>query len=189
MIPLFCLDYKSYLREGFIMSEFYARFKEWKYEIITFPTQKERDEWVSYQDEFSRDMKTTPETATFKHIPLTDQQAKNAIKRFGLTETKEEDLMGKIMTIYRRVREEERKVMKKNNGINLQPTMEIAQRKMIASATEKNAIRIGTKKLVWVPVELMNIPPYQRERQKHVNSIAENWDDDKCDVLTVSYDA
>lgn len=80
----------------------YARFKEWKYEIIAFPTQKERDEWVSYQDEFSRDMKTTPETATFKRIPLTDQQAKNAIKRFGLTETTEEDLMGNTMTIYRR---------------------------------------------------------------------------------------
>lgn len=35
----------------------------------------------------------------------------------------------------------------------------------------------------------MNIPPYQRDKQKHVTSIAENWDDDKCDVLTVSYDA
>lgn len=77
----------------------------------------------------------------------------------------------------------------KNNKINFKPTMKLNERKMIASATEKNAIKIGSKKLAWVPVELMNIKPYQRDRQKHLNSIAEHWDDNKCNVLTVSYDA
>lgn len=62
------------------------------------------------------------------------------------------------------------------------------QRKKLASSIVKNAMTIGTKTLAWVPVEIMNIKPYQRSRQSHVNSIAENWDDSKCNVLLVSYD-
>lgn len=62
------------------------------------------------------------------------------------------------------------------------------QRKKLASGVTKNAVSIGTKKLAWIPVELLNIQPYQRGRQKHVVQIAENWDDSKCNVLLVSYD-
>ena len=71
----------------------------------------------------------------------------------------------------------------------LKPTMtnEI-QRKKLASSIMKNLITIGNKKFAWIPVELLNIQPYQRGRQKHVVQIAENWDDSKCNVLLVSYD-
>lgn len=171
------------------MPKFYARFKQNKEEIIAFPTQEQRDDWVNFRDEFSQSTHNTAETATFQRIPLTERQANYIIKTLGLTETTEKDLTGKTITKFVNTTEGEKKVMKKNNKISLQPTMGISERKMIASATEKNAINIGTKKLAWVPVELLNIPPYQRDKQKHVNSIAENWDDDKCDVLTVSYDA
>lgn len=172
------------------MSKFYARFKESKEEIIVFQTQEQRDEWVNFKDEFSRSIKSTPETATFQRIPLTEEQANYIIKTLGLTEEIEKDITGKFVTKYvpKTTEGEKNTMKKKNKKINLQPTMGVTERKMIASATEKNAIRIGTKRLAWVPVELMNIPPYQRDKQQHVNSIAENWDDDKCDVLIVSYD-
>lgn len=62
------------------------------------------------------------------------------------------------------------------------------QRKKLASGIVKNAIRIGPKIIAWVPVELLNIQPYQRKRQRHVTQIAENWDDTKCNVCLVSYD-
>ena len=175
------------------MSKFYARFKHTKEEIIVFPTQQERDDWVNFQDKFSKSTNSTAENATFDRIPLTERQANYIIRTLGLTETTTEHLNGSKVMMYTITNSEnkegEKRTMKRNGKITLQPTMGIAERKMIASATEKNAIRIGTKKLAWIPVELMNIPPYQREKQKHVNSIAENWDDDKCDVLTVSYDA
>lgn len=73
--------------------------------------------------------------------------------------------------------------------VDLIPTMENKiQRKKFASSIIKNALTIGQKTLVWVPVELMNIKSYQRSRQAHVNLIAENWEDSKCNVLLVSYD-
>ena len=73
--------------------------------------------------------------------------------------------------------------------VELKPTItnEI-QRKKLASSVMKNAFSIGNKKIAWLPVELLNIQPYQRKRQKHVVQIAENWDDSKCNVLLVSYD-
>lgn len=52
----------------------------------------------------------------------------------------------------------------------------------------KNAYHIGNKLIAWIPVELLDIKPYQRNRQRHVTQIAENWDDAKCNVLLVSYD-
>lgn len=61
------------------------------------------------------------------------------------------------------------------------------QRKKLSSSIMKNAIKIGNKTLAWIPVELLNIQPYQRKRQKHITKIAENWDDSKCNVLLVSY--
>ena len=72
---------------------------------------------------------------------------------------------------------------------SLKPTIEnIEERKKLAGGVMKNAITIGCKTLAWIPVELLNIQPYQRGRQKHVIHIAENWDDSKCNVLLVSYD-
>ena len=168
-------------------SKFYARFKESREEIIAFPTQQQRDDWVNFQDEFSLATKNNAEITTFQRVPLTQKQANYIIKTLCLTETVPEYPTDENITIFRNVKGE-RKIMKESNKINLEPTMGITERKMIASATEKNAIKIGTKRLAWVPVELMNIAPYQREKKNHVNKIAEEWDDDLCDVLTVSYD-
>lgn len=45
------------------------------------------------------------------------------------------------------------------------------------------------KKIGEIDVRLLDInPPYQRDRQRHVLKIAENWNNKKCNVLTVSYD-
>ena len=69
------------------------------------------------------------------------------------------------------------------------PTLTNAiQRKKLAASIIKNAFHIGNKLIAWIPVELLNIKPYQRNRQRHVVQIAENWDDTKCNVLLVSYD-
>lgn len=62
------------------------------------------------------------------------------------------------------------------------------QRKKLAVSIMKNAFHIGNKLIAWIPVELLDIKPYQRNRQRHVTQIAENWDDTKCNVLLVSYD-
>lgn len=73
--------------------------------------------------------------------------------------------------------------------VDFTPTMtNDIQRKKLAASIMKNAFRIGNKVIAWIPVELLNIQPYQRNRQKHVIQIAENWDDSKCNVLLVSYD-
>lgn len=77
--------------------------------------------------------------------------------------------------------------MKKKTEFKPTLTNEI-QRKKLASSILKNAFHIGNKLIAWIPVELLNIKPYQRNRQKHVIQIAENWDDTKCNVLLVSYD-
>lgn len=123
------------------MSKFYARFKESKEEIIVFQTQEQRDEWVNFKDEFSRSIKSTPETATFQRIPLTEEQANYIIKTLGLTEEIEKDITGKFVTKYvpKTTEGEKNTMKKKNKKINLQPTMGVTERKMIASATEKNA--------------------------------------------------
>lgn len=77
----------------------------------------------------------------------------------------------------------------KTKKVEFAPTMENEiSRKKLAGSIVKNALTVGTKTVAWVPVELMNIKPYQRSRQSHVNLIAENWDDSKCNVLLVSYD-
>lgn len=76
-----------------------------------------------------------------------------------------------------------------NKKLEFKPTLtNEAQRKKLSSNTMRNAFKIGTKTLAWVPVELLNIQEYQRNRQRHITQIAENWDDSKCNVLLVSYD-
>lgn len=52
--------------------------------------------------------------------------------------------------------------------VELKPTLDnIIQRKKLASATMKNAFRIGNKVIAYVPVELLNIKEYQRSRRVH----------------------
>ena len=52
----------------------------------------------------------------------------------------------------------------------------------------QNTVKIGNKQFAWIDIGLLNIPKYQRERTNHVYNIALNWDDNKCDVIRVSYD-
>lgn len=91
-----------------------------------------------------------------------------------------------VFTTALKIKKEKIKMRKK---LEFSPTMtnEI-QRKKLASGIMKNAIGIGSKLIAWIPVELLNIQPYQRKRQKHITQIAESWDNAKCNVLLVSYD-
>ena len=54
--------------------------------------------------------------------------------------------------------------------------------------TNTNAIRIGVRKFALIPVTEMFIDEtYQRSVQNKVNKIANNWNDNKCDILQISY--
>ena len=77
----------------------------------------------------------------------------------------------------------------KAKEVGFRPTItNVTERKKLAASIMKNAFTIGTKRIAWIPVELLNIKAYQRNRQRHVTQIAENWDDAECNVLLVSYD-
>lgn len=190
------------------MFKFYAKFEETDTEVYVFATEKARDKWVNFQDDFSLATGSNAEISTFNRVPLTAAQAEYICKRQLLRKTKVEDeRYGDIIEVYsNNYYETERKenpmktitkdianaaeskpAVKLNRKISFEPTLDIATRRLLASTTMQNAFTIGNKKLAYVPVEIMNIPPYQRDRTKHVNKIAENWDDAKCNVLLLSY--
>ena len=54
---------------------FYAKFAEANDGVAVFETEAERDEWVMYRDEFSRDTETTPENALLQRTALTEEEA------------------------------------------------------------------------------------------------------------------
>lgn len=54
---------------------FFAKFKENNNEIIIFKTQEERDDWVNFKDDFSKDMGTKPENAVFQRMAITNERA------------------------------------------------------------------------------------------------------------------
>ena len=57
-----------------------------------------------------------------------------------------------------------------------------------ALKTLMSGIPVGDKVFVLVPVEDLHIDEsYQRPVQKHVNTIAQEWDDMKCNPLKVNY--
>lgn len=79
--------------------------------------------------------------------------------------------------------------MKAKSQVDLTPTLQKSvERNKLAASIMKNAYHIGDKTIAWIPVELLSIKPYQRNRQRHITQIAENWDDSKCNVLLVAYD-
>lgn len=86
------------------------------------------------------------------------------------------------------VKNTEKPKMISRSKVSLQPSGDAQSRGDWADSILQNAFSIGNKTIAYVPVALLNIPPYQREKQKHINKIAENWDDSKCGVLLVSYD-
>jgi hypothetical protein len=54
---------------------FYAKFREIENsDIAEFQTEQERDEWVNFQDEFSRDFGTTLDNCVFEREKLTDEK-------------------------------------------------------------------------------------------------------------------
>lgn len=87
------------------------------------------------------------------------------------------------------VKNTEKPKMISRSKVSLQPTGDAQSRGDWADSILQNAFSIGNKTIAYVPVALLNIQPYQRDKQKHITKIAENWDDNKCTILLVSYDA
>ena len=68
------------------MQKFYATFKEINgKEIAEFPTERQRDDWVTFKDIFSKEFDVTPENATFSRIALTTEEAHRRIAKCPYT--------------------------------------------------------------------------------------------------------
>lgn len=65
---------------------YYARFKETDKEIATFNTEKDRDDWVNYQDEFSAVFGANAENSAFERMAITEQQKNNILHNRGILE-------------------------------------------------------------------------------------------------------
>ena len=95
--------------------------------------------------------------------------------RFSKNEMKKQKLMTKDQMI-----EKMRKINAKHND-NLESCKN-------ALKTLMGGIPVGNKVFVLVPVEDLCIDEsYQRPVQNHVRTIAEEWDDMKCDPLKINY--
>ena len=95
--------------------------------------------------------------------------------RFSKNEMKKQKLMTKDQMI-----EKMRKINAKHND-NLES-------RKSALKTLMGGIPVGNKVFVLVPVEDLHIDEsYQRPVQNHVRTIAEEWDDMKCDPLKINY--
>ncbi len=95
--------------------------------------------------------------------------------RFSKNEMKKQKLMTKDQMI-----EKMRKINAKHND-NLESRKN-------ALKTLMGGIPVGNKVFVLVPVEDLRIDEsYQRPVQNHVRTIAEEWDDMKCDPLKINY--
>lgn len=77
---------------------------------------------------------------------------------------------------------EEMKKLNKENGLN-------PSEKKLAITLFKNAQKIGTDVFLEIPLTSLKIDHemYQRPTQKHVRTIAKNWNFSKCDPLIVNY--
>lgn len=59
---------------------FYAKFKGIENsDVAEFQTEQERDEWVNFQDEFSRDFNTTSDNCVFEREKLTDEEVIHSV--------------------------------------------------------------------------------------------------------------
>lgn len=101
--------------KGDLKMFYFAKFKENNNEIIIFKTQKERDDWVNYQDKFSRDMGTTAENAVFQRMEISLEKAEH-IAGNSFDDVKnyyQDEISGNLVLfipprICRKVREEKR---------------------------------------------------------------------------------
>jgi hypothetical protein len=73
---------------------FYAKFREIENsDIAEFQTEQERDEWVNFQDEFSRDFGTTLDNCVFKREKLIDEkEIKSVIENKSIPTAQDEIL-------------------------------------------------------------------------------------------------
>lgn len=73
---------------------FYAKFKGIENsDVAEFRTEKERDEWVNFQDEFSRDFDTTVDNCIFEREKLTNEnEIKSVVENKNIPTAQDEIL-------------------------------------------------------------------------------------------------
>lgn len=67
--------------------------------------------------------------------------------------------------------------------------MKNLEQKAEALSLLNNAVEIGNKVFCYIPVKMFRIDhdAYQRPLQSSVKNIMDNWENDKCDPITVNY--
>lgn len=78
---------------------FYATFKDIETEIAEFETEKERDNWVNFQDPVSLILNTTPENAPFERV-VYDNQKTISLLHNDLLFKKVKDILDESITWY-----------------------------------------------------------------------------------------
>ena len=86
------------------------------------------------------------------------------------------------------MKSEEIKMARKNNLVNLATATVVDANVVLGQAVINNAYSICGKRIASVPLQLMELDhTYQRVLGKTVKKLMTEWDNDKCDLLTVSY--
>lgn len=64
------------------MNKYYATYQNiGQSDIAVFGTEKERDEWVNFQDPFSKSLGVNPDDATFQRVAIDKKEAERLIKK------------------------------------------------------------------------------------------------------------
>lgn len=73
---------------------FYAKFRRIKNsDVAEFQTEQQRDEWVNFQDEFSRDFDTTVDNCVFGREKLTNEnEIKSVVENKNIPTAQDEIL-------------------------------------------------------------------------------------------------
>lgn len=73
---------------------FYAKFREIENsDVAEFQTEQQRDEWVNFQDEFSRDFDTTVDNCVFGREKLTNEdEIKSVVENKNIPTVQDEIL-------------------------------------------------------------------------------------------------
>lgn len=62
-------------------------------DVAEFNTEQERDEWVNFQDEFSRDFGTTLENCVFERAALIDQKIIDSVVNNPHIQTAQDEIL------------------------------------------------------------------------------------------------
>lgn len=165
------------------MSKFYARFKESKEEIIAFPTQEQRDDWVNFNDEFSLAMNNNAEDTTFQRIALTKKQAEYIIKTRHLTETEPEYPMGENITVFTTEKENLEMSNKKTNKTNIDNNNSILFNMIMRNLRPVSKYTASIE----IPLSLCFVDERYQKLRKHKNikKLYENWDERKLSPIII----